>query len=125
MKPTGSLYLHCDPTASHYLKLLLDAVFRNRNYINEISWKRTTAKADYAQGATHFQVRDILFLYRKNNDAANAANTFNQQLFVPYEQNYVASKYVHVDADGRRYQLDNITEQAEPRRATLSMRSWA
>lgn len=109
MKPTGSLYLHCDPTASHYLKLLLDAVFRNRNYINEISWKRTTAKADYAQGATHFpRVRDILFLYRKNNDAANAANTFNQ-LFVPYDEDYVASKYVHVDADGRRYQLDNIT----------------
>jgi len=47
LKPTGSLYLHCDPTASHYLKILLDAVFGNRNFINEISWRRTTAKADY------------------------------------------------------------------------------
>ena len=49
LKPTGSLYLHCDPTASHYLKLVLDAVFGAENYINEISWRRTTAKADYQQ----------------------------------------------------------------------------
>src|SRR6266702_2166975 len=47
LKPTGSLYLHCDPTASHYLKLLLDAIFDARNFVNELSWKRTTAKADY------------------------------------------------------------------------------
>ncbi|MCF6315900.1 MAG: site-specific DNA-methyltransferase [Marinosulfonomonas sp.] len=42
LKPTGSLYLHCDPTASHYLKILLDAVFGAKNYKNEIIWKRTT-----------------------------------------------------------------------------------
>ncbi len=42
LKPTGSIYLHCDPTASHYLKLLLDAVFGARNYRNEITWKRTS-----------------------------------------------------------------------------------
>ncbi len=43
LKPTGSIYLHCDPTASHYLKLLLDAVFGPENFLNEIIWKRTTA----------------------------------------------------------------------------------
>jgi len=106
LKPTGSLYLHCDPTASHYLKILLDAVFRSRNYINEISWRRTTAKADYVQGATHFpRVRDILFMYRKHSDDAN---TFHQS-FVPYDDSYVASKYTHSDPDGRRYRLDNLT----------------
>jgi len=46
LKPTGSLYLHCDPTASHYLKILLDAVFGARNFRNEIIWQRATAKGD-------------------------------------------------------------------------------
>src|SRR5215210_4086300 len=44
LKPTGSLYLHCDPTASHYLKLLLDGVFGPRNFLNEVVWKRTNAR---------------------------------------------------------------------------------
>ena len=46
LKPTGSIYLHCDPTASHYLKLLLDAVFGDEHFCNEIVWKRTTAHND-------------------------------------------------------------------------------
>jgi site-specific DNA-methyltransferase (adenine-specific) len=44
LKPTGSLYLHCDPTASHYLKILLDAVFGPRNFVAELVWKRTNAR---------------------------------------------------------------------------------
>ena len=51
LKPTGSLYLHCDPTASHYLKLLLDAVFGQGNFRNELVWKRTSAHSDVSQGA--------------------------------------------------------------------------
>ena len=50
LKPTGSIYLHCDPTASHYLKLLMDAVFGGKNYRNEISWQRTNAHNDAKQG---------------------------------------------------------------------------
>ena len=50
LKPTGSIYLHCDPTASHYLKLLMDAVFGGKNYRNEISWRRTNAHNDAKQG---------------------------------------------------------------------------
>ena len=46
LKPTGSIYLHCDPTASHYLKLLMDAVFGPEHFGNEIMWKRTTAQSD-------------------------------------------------------------------------------
>ena len=51
LKPTGSLYLHCDPTASHYLKMLLDAVFGARNFRNEIIWKRTAAHNDSASSS--------------------------------------------------------------------------
>ena len=63
LKPTGSVYLHCDPTASHYLKLMLDAVFGNGNYKNEIVWKRSSAHNDSGTcGRTH----DIIFLYTKD-----------------------------------------------------------
>jgi site-specific DNA-methyltransferase (adenine-specific) len=106
LKPTGSLYLHCDPTASHYLKLVLDAVFGPENYINEISWRRTTAKSDYQQGAKHFpRVRDIIFRYAKD---ARQNFTFNQ-VFQPYGQDYIDAKYALVDGNGRRYMLDNLT----------------
>ena len=49
LKPTGSLYLHCDPTASHYLKIVLDGVFGARGFMNELSWKRTTTKGTTAK----------------------------------------------------------------------------
>ncbi|HET6534550.1 MAG TPA: site-specific DNA-methyltransferase [Sphingomicrobium sp.] len=106
LKATGSLYLHCDPTASHYLKLVLDAVFGPENFINEISWRRTTAKSDYQQGAKHFpRVRDIIFRYVKD---ARHNFTFNQ-VFAPYSQEYIDAKYASVDENGRRYMLDNLT----------------
>ena len=57
LKSTGSLYLHCDPTASHYLKIVLDAIFGGQNYRNEIVWKRTSAHSDakkWARGTTLF-----------------------------------------------------------------------
>ena len=74
LKPTGSIYLHCDPTASHYLKLLLDAVFGSANYRNEIVWKRYGAHNDVGQGSTRFgRVHDIIFLYGKSQ-----AVTWNQ-----------------------------------------------
>lgn len=64
LKPTGSLYLHCDPTASHYLKLLLDAVFGPTNYRNEVIWKRTHAHGSAKRlGPVH----DTLFLYTKTD----------------------------------------------------------
>ncbi len=105
LKPTGSLYLHCDPTASHYLKILLDAIFEKRGYVNEISWKRTNSKADYKQGAVHFpRVRDILFRYRKSDNA-----TLFHQPLVDYNKDYVSSKYRHKDDDGRLYRLGDLT----------------
>lgn len=106
LKDTGSLYLHCDPTASHYLKLVLDAVFGAENFRNEISWRRTTAKADYVQGATHFpRVRDVILRYSRD---VSSLQTYNQQ-FGEYDPEYVATKYRNVDETGRRYRLDNLT----------------
>ena len=65
LKPTGSVYLHCDPTASHYLKLVLDAIFGNKNFINEIIWKRTDAKGNVQK--KYGWIHDRLLLYTKTN----------------------------------------------------------
>jgi DNA modification methylase len=104
LKPTGSLYLHCDPTASHYLKLLLDSIFGPANFINEIVWKRSTAHSDRAQGSKHFgRLHDVLLLYAKSPDYC-----WNQS-YEGQDNDYVDSHYSHVDPDGRRYRLDNLT----------------
>ncbi len=106
LKPTGSIYLHCDPTASHYLKLLLDAVFDTRNFRNEIVWLRTTAKGLMSKQLPNNH--DVLLSYRKTSDA-----TWNvDATFQPYDPSSLdsktAAKYSHRDPDGRLYQLDNL-----------------
>ncbi len=105
LKPTGSLYLHCDPTASHYLKLVLDAVFGPEGFRTEISWRRQSAHNDAAQGRKQFgNVRDIIFFYTKSDDWA-----FNW-LFTPYDETYVNSFYRYIEeGTGRRYRLGDIT----------------
>jgi site-specific DNA-methyltransferase (adenine-specific) len=106
LKQTGSIYLHCDPTASHYLKLLMDAVFTLSNFQNEISWKRTTTKGDYRQGATNWpRIRDIILYYAKD---ARQKPTFSQQ-FAAYSKEYIADKYGQKGKSGRAYMLDNLT----------------
>lgn len=100
LKPAGSIYLHCDDTASHYLKLLLDAVFSPKYFRAAIVWKRTTAHNDARR--TFGDVVDIILYYVKT-DAA----TFNRQ-FGAYDQTYLDSKYRHLDASGRRYRLSDL-----------------
>ena len=69
LKPTGSIYLHCDPTASHYLKLLMDAVFGPTNFRTEIAWKRTSAHSDTKQGRRqHGRIHDLLLFYTKSDE---------------------------------------------------------
>ncbi|MCA3420239.1 MAG: restriction endonuclease [Roseomonas sp.] len=105
LKPTGSLYLHCDPTASHYLKILLDGIFGVENFVNEIVWKRTSAKADFAQGAKHFpRVHDIIHRYAKSADLMKFQQSFGQ-----YDEKYINQKYPHTDPTGRRYGLWDLT----------------
>jgi adenine specific DNA methylase Mod len=103
LKPTGSLYLHCDPTASHYLKIVLDTIFGPENFRNEIIWKRSSAHSDGKQGAHHFgRVTDTILFYAKGKET-----TWNQQ-FVPYDEGYIERDYRRVDEDGRRYRIDNL-----------------
>jgi DNA modification methylase len=103
LKVTGSIYLHCDPTASHYLKMLMDAVFGPQNFRNEITWKRTTAHSDAKQGRRAFgNVADVMLFYGKGETL-----TFNPQ-HTDYDEKYL-KKYASVDEAGRKYQLDNLT----------------
>ncbi len=103
LKPTGSIYLHCDPTASHYLKLLMDAIFETWNFRNEIVWKRSHAHSDSKQGARHYgRVTDTLLFYSKGPEPK-----WNPQ-HVAYDQSYLDRDYRRVDPDGRRYRIDNL-----------------
>ncbi len=68
LKPTGSLYLHCDPTASHYLKMLMDAIFGIAGFRTEIIWKRSAAHSDTKQGRKqHGRIHDVILFYTKGN----------------------------------------------------------
>ncbi len=103
LKETGSIYLHCDPTASHYLKILMDAVFGPQFFRNEIIWKRSHAHSDSKQGAQHFgRITDTLLFYSRG-----AKTTWNA-LYTPYDQKYIERDYRRLDADGRRYRIDNL-----------------
>ena len=103
LKSTGSIYLHCDPTASHYLKLLMDAVFSPQNFVNEIVWKRSSAHSDSKQGARHYgRVSDTLLFYSKSDQ-----RTWNT-IYVPYDSEYIERDYRRVDPDGRLYRIDNL-----------------
>jgi len=93
LKPTGSIYLHCDPTASHYLKLLMDAVFDVGNFRNEIVWKRTTAHNDPGRYGANI---DILLFYSKSDRW-----TWNQ-VYLPHDADYLA-RFRNADPDGRRW----------------------
>lgn len=99
LKPTGSLYLHCDPTASHYLKLLLDAVFGTRGYRNEITWKRTSAHNDPNRYGSNV---DIILFYTKGQTW-----TWNQ-MYAPHDPEYV-NRFRHMDLDGRHWTDADLT----------------
>ncbi|MBL8066156.1 MAG: hypothetical protein JNM34_09895 [Chthonomonadaceae bacterium] len=107
LKPTGSLYLHCDPAASHYLKIILDMIFGPGNFRNEITWKRTNAKGNMSKRFA--RNHDVLLSFTK--DAQNAI-WHADALFTKYDEGDLgiktASKYSHIDPDGRRFQLDNL-----------------
>ena len=82
LKPTGSIYLHCDPTASHYLKLLMDAVFGQVNFRNELVWKRTSAHSDVAQGAKAIWVEFMTLFSGIRREPSPLGIT----VYVPYDQ---------------------------------------
>jgi site-specific DNA-methyltransferase (adenine-specific) len=104
LKSTGSIYLHCDPTASHYLKVVMDTIFGADHFRNEITWKRSGAHSDIKQGRKAFgNIADILLYYTKGNEY-----TFNPQ-YTAYDEEYVRSTYNNIDPDGRRWKSSDLT----------------
>lgn len=99
LKPTGSLYLHSDPTANAYLRLMLDSIFGRDNFRNEITWQRTTAHSD----ARRFGANTDTILFYARSDTY----TFNPQ-HIPYEDGY-KTRFKHADPDGRKWTDDNLT----------------
>ena len=99
LKATGSIYLHCDPTASHYIKIMMDAMFGHENFRNEITWQRTES---HNTADRYGNIADILLYYAKSSQA----------IWNPQYQDYgeaQLSRFRHMDGDGRRYKLENLT----------------
>jgi site-specific DNA-methyltransferase (adenine-specific) len=105
LKPTGSIYLHCDPTASHYLKVLMDAVFGTRQFRNEIVWKRTSSHNDASQGLTRFgRTHDLIFFYPKDKQPSWRLQ------FAAYSEAYLDQHYSNRDSQtGRRFKTSDLT----------------
>lgn len=106
LKKTGSLYLHCDPNASHYLKIILDGIFGPDLCQNEIIWQRNTGKSLMKRRLPN--THDVLLAYRQGEQS-----TWNDEaVYVPYDlenlPDKTASKYCYFDDQGRRYSLDNL-----------------
>ncbi len=123
LKSTGSIYLHCDPTMSHYLKLLMDCIFDEKNYQNEVTWKRTSAHNDPKRFG---RITDIIFFYTKSDDY------YFDTVYLPYDQSYVDSFFNYEDERGR-YKKENLTgpgvNKQDPRwrdfHPSDSGRSWS
>jgi DNA modification methylase len=99
LKSTGSIYLHCDPTASHYLKLVMDAVFGADNYRNEIIWRNTAYNKAMKQFGTIHQT--VLFYSKSKNYLFN-------QIFTPYSKQYIDS-FFRLKDDKGTYQSVSLT----------------
>ena len=104
LKSSGSLYLHCDPTASHYLKMILDIIFQAKNFLNEVCWKRSSAHNDTKQGMKRYgKIRDLLLVYTKSN-----SYTWNP-VYTPYNESYLKKTYNKIAPNGRRFTDENLT----------------
>lgn len=100
LKPTGSFYFHCDWHASHYVKVMLDQIFGENNFQNEIVWKRSSAHSDsYRYGANH----DTIFFY-----STGKKWTWNR-LYTPYSAEYIEQNYRYKDANGRIFRVSDMT----------------
>ena len=105
LKDTGSIYLHCDPTASHYLKMLMDSIYGQGSFRNEITWRRTNAHSDTRQGRKQpGRVHDILLFYTKSNQW-----TWNP-VYTDYDPEYIEKFYKYIEPEtNRRYRLGDLT----------------
>ncbi len=100
LKDTGSMYLHCDPTASHYLKIICDQVFDPPNFRAEVIWKRTSAHSSAKRPGP---IHDVLLMYSKSDSYQR------NKVLQEYDQVYVDQFYTHLDDDGRRWRRSDLT----------------
>lgn len=100
LKANGSIYLHCDPTASHYIKVMMDGIFGHQNFRSEIIWKRTSSHNSAKRWGP---VHDVILFYSKSDKY-----TWNR-VSQPYDEKYVEGFYRQRDEEGRRFQLGDLT----------------
>jgi site-specific DNA-methyltransferase (adenine-specific) len=105
LKDTGSIYLHCDQTASHYLKLLLDTIFDPRNFLNNIVWPRTYSSK--AQSKSLGRCHDVIFLYSKTDKFI-----WHHQYMV-YGEDYIKKYFKNTDESGRKYLSLSLTQKGD------------
>ncbi len=106
LKPTGSIYLHCDPTASHYLKILMDSIFGRKNFKRELIWSLKTASGYKSQVKGWIRGHDTIFYYTKSKDFH-----FNK-LFKPHNQDYI-KRFRKIDENGRKYRDDRTGDRVQ------------
>jgi DNA modification methylase len=106
LKKTGSFYYHCDWHASHYVKVMLDQIFGENNFVNEIVWKRQSSHNDAKQGSKHLgRVHDSIFLYAGSGDRDYKFT----HIYTPYDEDYINKFYRHVEVEtGRRFSLGDL-----------------
>jgi site-specific DNA-methyltransferase (adenine-specific) len=107
MKPTASIYLHCDPAASQYLKMLMDAVFGAANFRNEIVWKRTTSKSLMTRRIP--SNHDVILSYQASPDARWNMDAMFSAYDLANLDEKTTGKYCQRDKDGRLYQLTDLS----------------
>ena len=107
LAPTGSLYLHCDPHASHYLKIIMDDIFGPENYRNEITWKRQTNSGAKARSTRKFgSMTDIIFFYAKSEKAKI------RKLYLPVDDEYLKRVFRMKDEKGN-FKVEEIQEASQ------------
>ncbi len=103
MSDKACIYVELDSHIGHYVKILMDEIFGEQNFINEIIWKRTFSHSDVGQGAKHLgRLHDVIFLYSKSEDYV--MNT----VYTPYTEEYIKNFYKYEDNDGRKYRLVSL-----------------
>jgi DNA modification methylase len=104
LAPTGSIYVHLDWHAVHYVKVLMDEIFGYENFVNEIVWQRQTSHNDMTQGAKHLgRVHDTVLVY------GISPEPYSAPIHIPYDADYVRSHYSTVDEKGRRFQFGDLS----------------
>lgn len=103
LSDSGNIFVECDTTRGHYLKIILDEIFGSSNFVNQVIWKRTFSHGDVGQGAKHFgRLHDMILFYRKTSK-----NTMNT-VYVPYTEKYINDFYRYKDENGKPYRLVSL-----------------